>query len=128
MVTYLHRLLTIKSNDCIFMWIVRDLVTNKKRCIFTATMLMATKRMMMTYFESLLPIKSHEHVVKGFCKITWQTKIIGHTLTHCLWLSIWAGWGYTFSFHKVTRFFDYVVLQGHVNYFSSKTWQSNELL
>ena len=84
-------------------------------------MLMATKRgRMMTSLEWPLPIKSHDHIITWSCKITWQTKIITNPLTQRLWLSSLAGgiiqWGV--SFQEVTRSFDHVVLQGHVNYFS----------
>ena len=73
-----------------------------KHCLFTTTMLMATKRgRMMTYLERLLPIKSNGHINTWSCNITWQTKIIIYSLTQCLWQSILAGWGYTIrSFHS----------------------------
>ena len=89
--------------------------------ISTTATFMATKPgRMMSYLEWLLLIKSHDHIITWSCKITRQTKIIIYPLTQCLWLSILAGWGYTMSgcFHKVTRFFDRVVLQGQVKYFS----------
>ena len=90
-----------------------------KNCISTTTMLMAIKLgSMMTYFEWLLPIKSHNHIIIWSCKITWQTKI--SPVRQCLWLPILAGWDIQWgvSFHKVTRSFDHVALNGHVNYFS----------
>ena len=31
-----------------------------------------------TYFDGLLPIKSHDLLIKRSCKITWQTKYIIH--------------------------------------------------
>ena len=52
--------------------------------------------------------------------ITRETQIVIYPLTHCLGLSVLAVWGYTMRgfLPKVTRFFDHMVLQGHVNNFS----------
>ena len=60
------------------------------------------------------------HIITWSCKIMWQTKMLIYPLTQCLWLSILAEWDirWQLPFHKVTRFFDHVVLKGHVNYFS----------
>ena len=60
---------------------------------------------MVAYLEWLLLVK-----------ITWQSKKIIYPLTQCLWLSI-GGIQWRVPY-KVTRSFDHVVLQGHVNYFS----------
>ena len=68
-----------------------------------------------------MPIKSHDHIIMWSCRIKWQTKIIIYPLTQCLWLSILAEWGDAqlgVLFHKVTRSFDHMVLQGHIKYFS----------
>ena len=113
--TYHDCLLPIKSNDyiitllCEIMWQTENI----------STILMATQLgRMVTYLMWLLPIRSHDHII-WFCKITWQRKIIIHPLMQCLWLSILTVWGSTIrSSLKVTRSFDHVVLQGHINYFS----------
>ena len=47
--------------------------------------------MLVTYLEQLLSVKSHDHIITWFCKITWQTKII-YLLPQCL--PNLAGWGY----------------------------------
>ena len=71
---------------------------------------------MVTYFERFLLIKSHDLIITWSCKITWQTKIIIFPLPRCLWLPNLAvadiEWGVLF--HKITRTFDYMVLQGQV--------------
>ena len=83
--------------------------------------LMATKcGRTITYLEWLIPTNSHDHIITWSCKIMWQTKILIYPSTQCLWLSILAEWDirWQLPFHKVTRFFDHVVLKGHVSYFS----------
>ena len=84
-------------------------------------MLMTTKQdRLTTYLEWPLPIKSHDHIITWFCNIMWQTKITIYALHIDYGYQFWQGrdiqWGV--SFQKVTRSFDQVVLQGHVNYFS----------
>ena len=80
---------------------------------------MATKLgRMITYFDCILPKKSiNDHIITCFCEITWQTKNISVTLRVPMATKLgYIQWGV--SFHKVTRSFDLLVLQGHVNYFS----------
>ena len=103
-----------------------DHITNLKHCVSTTIMLMATKYgWVMTYLAWLLPMKSHDHIIRWSCKIIWQTRIIMYRLTQCLWLSTLAGWRYTIrSFLPFTRSFNHVVLKGQVNHFSlvAKWW------
>ena len=142
MVTYLDWLLPIKSNDHIITWFLEVTWQTKNHYVSTTTMSMATKcSRMMTYLEWLLPLKSHDHTITWSCKITRQTKITIYSLTQSLWLSILAERRYKkgVPFHKVTRSFDHMVLQGLVKYFSCcittttrptafHFWKSGELL
>ena len=53
------------------------LALNHNKNISTNTMPVATKRCrMVTCFDGLLPIKSHDRFITCFCEITWQTKTI----------------------------------------------------
>ena len=73
---------------------------------------------MVTYLEQLLAIKSHDHIITWSCEITWQTKIVVYPLPQNVCdYQTWQGGDIQRggSFHKLTRSFDHVVLQGHVN-------------
>ena len=88
-------------------------------------MSMATKRSrMMTYLERLLTLKSHDHAITWSCEITRQTNHISNYKS--LYILYQNVYGYQrwqsgdiqsgVSFHKFTRPFDHVILQGHVKY------------
>ena len=83
--------------------------------------LMATKlSSMVTYLDSILPIKPDDDIITWFCEITWQTKNIISILPQCLWPQKWQGGDIELGvpFLKVTRSFDQMILQDHVKYFS----------
>ena len=69
-----------------------DHVTNHKY-ISTTTMPMATWHgIVMTYFERLSPIKSHQALMTWFCEIMWQMKNTISPLLQCPWPPNVAGW------------------------------------
>ena len=66
MVTYLERLLTIKSYNTLIAWSRK--VTNKDHYISNTTVFMATKLgRIMSYLNRLLPIKILVPLVTGSC-------------------------------------------------------------
>ena len=59
----------------------------------------------MTYFEGLLPIKSHEPLITWFCGITWQTKSIIYYHNSTMTMTVKLGRMVTYCevrTHKVT--------------------------
>ena len=70
----------------------------------------------MTYLKWLVPIESHDCVITCFCKILWLTKIVMNVYGNQLRQGGNIHW--RFSFHKVTRSFNHVVLQGNEKYFT----------
>ena len=71
---------------------------------------------MVTYFGSLLTIKSFYALITCSCKVTWQKRIIIHFQLECLWLQTWQNDNSTWwvPTHKVTSPFDHVVLRDNV--------------
>ena len=97
------------SYNHVILW---DHVTDLKHCISMTTIPMAKNETRWCFTWTDFYPSSQMTIITWPCKITWQTKIITYPLAHCLWLSVLV------SFHDVTRFFDQLVLQGHVNYLS----------
>ena len=61
-------------------------VTNENHYISTTRVTIATKLgRMITYFDGLLPITSHDTLISLSCEITWQTKTIIFPIPQCLW-------------------------------------------
>ena len=68
-----------------------DYVTNLKRTSTTRVPLATKLGRMVTYLDGLLPIKSHDPMIRWSFELTWHTKIIMSPITNCLWLPNVAG-------------------------------------
>ena len=93
MVTYLERLLTIKSCKDLITWSCKFTWWTKTN-ISTTRVRIATKfALMIIYFNG--PIKSHDPLITRYCDIKWQTKSIISPISQCLWPPNLVGWWLT---------------------------------
>lgn len=128
MVTYLERLLPIKSYDYIIQWIgkIRWQTNNpspQTQCLWTKL------GRMVSYLGWLLPIMSHDHT------ITWSSdKIITHKLPQCLLLRSlrsFLAWNHkalwSRGLARSPKRLDIFYLSYHKAY-DHQTWQADEFL
>ena len=70
--------------------VLKGHVTEENHYISTTRVPMATKLdKMITYFDGLLPIKSHDSLITWSCGITWKTKTIISPIPQCLDHQTW---------------------------------------
>ena len=91
MITYLDRLLAIKSHDLLITWSC-EITWQTNHFISTTTVPKATKLFrMVIHLERLWNIKSYKALIMWSCKVTWETKTHISLLQECGWQPNLAG-------------------------------------